>query len=115
MSLEYKIIHIDKVENTTFTLLCQAQGNPVPINRYELLIIQSLFITSDPSDIQAYISTCDFICVTSIFSPFFETEPVVSKPPTFSNDASTFTVKWMRNSTVALSCQAQAYPVPRFR
>uniref|UniRef100_A0A182UZF7 Ig-like domain-containing protein n=1 Tax=Anopheles merus TaxID=30066 RepID=A0A182UZF7_ANOME len=43
------------------------------------------------------------------------TEPIGSKSPSFSNDAVTVAVKAARNTSIALTCQAQAFPVPVFR
>ncbi|XP_055593964.1 cell adhesion molecule Dscam2 isoform X14 [Uranotaenia lowii] len=43
------------------------------------------------------------------------TEPIGSKSPSFSNDAVTVAVRTHRNSSTALTCQAQAFPVPIFR
>ncbi|XP_041784477.1 Down syndrome cell adhesion molecule-like protein Dscam2 isoform X20 [Anopheles merus] len=40
------------------------------------------------------------------------TEPIGSKAPTFSFDSKTFTFMKPSNTSVALFCQAQAYPVP---
>ncbi|XP_050081264.1 cell adhesion molecule Dscam2 isoform X18 [Anopheles maculipalpis] len=43
------------------------------------------------------------------------TEPIGSKSPSFSNDAMMVAVKTAGNSSTALTCQAQAFPVPVFR
>lgn len=42
-------------------------------------------------------------------------EPMGFKGPSFPSDASTFTVNVPQNDTIALTCEAQAYPVPYFR
>lgn len=43
------------------------------------------------------------------------TEPLGYKAPSFPSVATTFTVFVPRNDTIALTCEAQAYPVPYFR
>ncbi|XP_037715238.1 Down syndrome cell adhesion molecule-like protein Dscam2 isoform X26 [Drosophila subpulchrella] len=43
------------------------------------------------------------------------TEPVGFKAPSFPSVASTFTIQTPQNSTLALTCEAQSYPVPIFR
>jgi len=42
-------------------------------------------------------------------------EPVGFKAPSFPSVASTFTIQTPQNSTLALTCEAQSYPVPIFR
>lgn len=42
-------------------------------------------------------------------------EPVNTRPPSFSSDATTFGVRSHENSSLALLCNAQAYPVAVFR
>lgn len=42
-------------------------------------------------------------------------EPVGSKAPTFTSDAVTIGVKVKQNESLALTCQAQAFPVPLIR
>lgn len=45
----------------------------------------------------------------------FWLEPVGSKAPTFAIDFVTMAVKSRENESLALTCQAQAYPVPIFK
>jgi len=42
-------------------------------------------------------------------------EPVGFKAPSFPSVASTFTIQTPQNSELALTCEAQSYPVPIFR
>lgn len=50
-----------------------------------------------------------------IFSNTLSPEPVGSKAPTFSSEYKSFTVVRHLADDMALLCQAQAFPVPRFR
>lgn len=51
-----------------------------------------------------------FLCVHSFF-----VEPVGFKGPSFSSVATSYGIYGPRGATVALTCEAQAYPVPVFR
>uniref|UniRef100_A0A182WFX7 Down syndrome cell adhesion molecule n=1 Tax=Anopheles minimus TaxID=112268 RepID=A0A182WFX7_9DIPT len=78
-SLTQKPIFADP--NSDLALLCLAQGFPAPNFRHKHFQFPSL-------------------------------EPIGSKAPTFSFDSKTFTFMKPSNTSVALFCQAQAYPVP---
>lgn len=42
-------------------------------------------------------------------------EPVGSRAPSFSTDALTLQMRRTQSTNLAITCQAQAYPVPIFR
>ena len=76
-------------ENLMFSLLCPAQGFPVPNFRLE------------------------FFFLSFSFSLFLE--PVGTKAPTFSVASKSFSFVQNLGTNFSLLCQAQGFPVPSFR
>lgn len=89
LSSTAKIDLVSRKSLTPVTLLCQAQGHPVPsfrlVERFMLLLL------------------------------FLILEPVGAKAPTFATDLQTVAFTRRIHQSFGLLCQAQAYPVPSFR
>lgn len=89
LSSTAKIDLVSRKSLLPVTLLCQAQGHPVPSFRLVgLFKLMLLFLTL---------------------------EPVGAKAPTFATDLQTVAFTRRIHQSFGLLCQAQAYPVPSFR
>lgn len=89
LSSTAKIDLVSRKSLSPVTLLCQAQGHPVPSFRsVQLFMLMLLFLTL---------------------------EPVGAKAPTFATDLQTVAFTRRIHQSFGLLCQAQAYPVPSFR
>ena len=83
---------ITRVQNNEVTLLCPAQGYPIPAFR----LVQ-----------------CGYSLW--LFLKMFRVDPVGSSKPAFSSAFKSFGLNKVANSAVALVCPGQSYPIPSFR
>ncbi|CAK1540555.1 unnamed protein product [Leptosia nina] len=130
---------ITRKTNQDFAMLCQAQAFPVPLFRlkrtlllfssefpichYDICFIQNPYQPEprhSPLLRHLIIMILRLLLEVRCFAKHRGTpnqcsEPVGSKPPTFSNDLTSSAVTRHKDQNFALTCQAQAFPIPIFR
>lgn len=120
---DVKSITITREENSPFELSCRAQSFPPPSYRYhfntQLFLIVKKRSTRYNFDWTGCLLELSFFFVAlskfvSLCTQFLA-EPVGFKAPVFSTDSKSSLFERSQNTTLALLCPSQAFPVPVYR